>query len=74
MNLDEKLHLIKKLYYKNTDFNYFYNPFYRKKNININVLKDSWNRLYMKDKNHLTHFYIHTPFCIEKCSFCQYHN
>jgi hypothetical protein len=28
----------------------------------------------MKDKNHLTHFYIHTPFCIEKCSFCQYHN
>jgi len=74
MNTEKKLELIKKLYSWNNNFNYFYNPVYKRNNITINQLKDKWNDLYSKDPNHLTHFYVHTPFCMEKCSFCQYHN
>jgi hypothetical protein len=74
MKLEEKLELIRKLYSGNNNFNYFYNPIHKRDNINISTLIDKWNSLYSKNPTHLTHFYVHTPFCMEKCSFCQYHN
>ena len=74
MNLDNKLNLIKKIYSNKKDYNYFFNPFYSRKKIDIKILKKNWEKLYNRDINHLTHFYVHTPFCLEKCKFCQYHS
>lgn len=64
MNIENKLNLIKKIYSNKKDYNYFFNPFYSRKKIDIKILKKNWEKLYNRDINHLTHFYIHTPFCL----------
>jgi len=74
MEVNNKFKLIKKLYSNKKDYNYFFNPFYPSRKVDINFLKSKWIDLYNRDINHLTHFYIHTPFCLEKCNFCQYHS
>ena len=59
MNINNKLNLIKKLYSEKKDYNYFFNPFYSRKKIGIDDLKEKWEELYEGKKEHLSHFYVH---------------
>lgn len=73
MDIEVKLKLIDKLLKWKKDFNYLFNIYFPPKNVNISELKKYWTDLTKNHKNSLINFYVHTPFCIEKCKFCQYH-
>lgn len=74
MEIESKLKLIEKLLKWKKDFNYFFNLYFPPKSIDIIELKKNWEKLidwWIKDD--LINFYVHTPFCVERCKFCQYH-
>ncbi len=73
MIIEQKLLLIKKLYSNIKDLNYFYNPLYGRKTIDINNLKNKWKAFFESNIKCITNIYVHIPFCIQRCNFCQYY-
>jgi len=72
MEINNKLKLIKKLYNNMKYHSYFVNPYYPKKIIdNISFIKKEWEKSIKYNPNIITHLYIHTPFCFDKCKFCK---
>lgn len=73
MNIENKLKFIEKLLKNKKDLNYFFNIYFQPKNIDIYKLKDLWSDFVENWDKNIVNFYVHTPFCVEKCKFCQYH-